>query len=405
VDENNGNGNLPTTTTGGAIVTSRQSQEVQAQALIAYKKPRDQVQAYNRIMEACKRQGLAEKAVYSYPRGGQTVSGPSIRLAEAIAKEWGNISCGVIELDQKAGKGNLPGESTMMAYAWDVETNYRVEKVFTVRHKRDTKQGSKLLTDERDIYEIAANNGARRLRSCILGVIPGDITEDAVEACNKTLEKGGDGPLIDRVKKMVVTFSEYSVSQAMLEKRLGHKIEATTAQELVTLRNIYNSLRDGMSDRAQWFEIEGALSIVPQTQTVADEVGKAQEPAAAPAQAATEPKTEQVSQFVRKVVQPPPTETTVVEAPDDDELTMRDESKPAAPNPLAPKTPEEIKAEKAKLFNETIVPSAKALGFDSAGLQDFIMKNMKKTAGQCTLQELEKVSIKLLEETSKKGKK
>lgn len=29
-----------------------------------------------------KRKSLAESAIYSYPRGGQRVSGPSIRLAE-----------------------------------------------------------------------------------------------------------------------------------------------------------------------------------------------------------------------------------------------------------------------------------------------------------------------------------
>ncbi|MDT1904179.1 hypothetical protein FPK34_26285, partial [Acinetobacter baumannii] len=72
------------------------------------------------------------------------------------------------------------GESTVEAFAWDVETNTRQTKVFQVPHIRYTRNGSKKLTDPRDIYELVANNGARRLRACILGVIPGDVIDDAV---------------------------------------------------------------------------------------------------------------------------------------------------------------------------------------------------------------------------------
>ena len=59
----------------------------------------------------------------------------------------GNIDYGIIELEQKDGK------SEMMAYAWDLETNTRVTKIFGVEHKRDTRNGSYALTDSRDIYE------------------------------------------------------------------------------------------------------------------------------------------------------------------------------------------------------------------------------------------------------------
>ncbi|PWW19485.1 hypothetical protein DFO73_12055 [Cytobacillus oceanisediminis] len=64
-----------------------------------------------------------------------------------------------------------------MAYAWDLETNVRQEKVFTVKHSRKAKGSITKLDDPRDIYELVANNGARRLRSYILGIIPGDIVE------------------------------------------------------------------------------------------------------------------------------------------------------------------------------------------------------------------------------------
>ena len=66
------------------MVISRQAQEVQAAMVIAKKFPRDEVQSFNRIMKACQRKTLAEQAMYEYPRGGTKVTGPSIRLAEAM---------------------------------------------------------------------------------------------------------------------------------------------------------------------------------------------------------------------------------------------------------------------------------------------------------------------------------
>ena len=156
-------------------------QEVQAALVIAKKFPRDQVAAMDRILQACTRPSLAERALYQYARSGTDITGPSIRLAEMLAQNWGNIQFGIRELDQRNG------ESTVEAFAWDMETNTRQVKVFQVRHERHTKQRSYALEDPRDIYELVANQGARRLRACILGVIPGDVVEEAQHQCDVTL--------------------------------------------------------------------------------------------------------------------------------------------------------------------------------------------------------------------------
>src|SRR5690625_3802818 len=181
---------------------SREMEEVKGQIFMARQFPRNVFQAEQRILDACKRPALAETAVYSYPRGGTRVEGPSIRLAEVLAQNWGNVAFGIKELEQKNG------ESVAMAYAWDLETNVRQEKVFYVPHLRYTKNGVKKLTDPRDIYEMVANNGARRLRACILGIIPGDIVDKAVEECNRTLSGGNQGPLKDRLGNALKAFRE-----------------------------------------------------------------------------------------------------------------------------------------------------------------------------------------------------
>ena len=228
------------TTTEMAI--SRQAQAVQAAMVIAKKFPRDEVQSFNRIMQACKRKTLAEQAMYEYPRGGTKVTGPSIRLAEAMAQNWGNLDYGIIELEQKSG------ESQVMAYAWDLETNTRQTKIFSVPHIRSTKKGNITLTDPRDIYELVANQGARRVRACILGVIPGDVIDSALAQCNATLlSDNGDKPLIDLVRD--------AVTIQMLEKFIGCKSESFTMNDLIRLKRVYKSLKDGMAKREDYFEM------------------------------------------------------------------------------------------------------------------------------------------------------
>lgn len=240
-------------TTTTEMFTTRQAQEVQAAMVIAKRFPRDEIDAFNRIIRACQRKSLAEQAVYEYPRGGTKVSGPSIRLAEALAQNWGNIDYGIIELEQK------DGESQVMAYAWDLETNTRQTKIFSVPHVRSTRSGNKKLTDPRDIYEMVANQGARRLRACILGVIPGDVIDAAVEQCELTMRCNNVEPLIDRVRKMLKIFEEkFSVTKDMIEKYLGCNSEAISENDFVKLRKIYSSLKDGMSKREDWFEIKPA---------------------------------------------------------------------------------------------------------------------------------------------------
>lgn len=237
-------------TGGNALVDiegQRAIQEVQAAMIIAKKFPRDPMRAMDNILKACTRVTLAEGALYAYPRGGEVVTGPSIRLAEALAQNWGNISFGIRELSQSNG------ESTVEAFAWDIETNTRQVKVFQVPHKRYTRKGTKNLEDPRDIYEMVANQGARRLRACILGVIPGDVVDAAVRQSEMTMANNAGAPE-DQIKKLVEAFKGMGVTKDMIVKRLGHHLDKVIAAEIISLRKIYASIKDGMSGVDDWFE-------------------------------------------------------------------------------------------------------------------------------------------------------
>lgn len=242
---------------GNAVAETEQHRavaETQSAMIIAKRFPRDQIAAMDRILQACARRGLAEQALYSYARGGTDVTGPSIRMAEALAQAWGNMQFGIRELEQRNG------ESSVEAFAWDIETNTRQTKTFQVPHKRYTRKGSYALEDPRDIYEMVANQGARRLRACILGVIPGDVIEAAVEQCEKTLKANID-VTPDLIKELLDRFAGYNVSKEQIEKRIQRRIESIAPAQVVQLKKIYNSIKDGMSTAAEWFDVptlEGA---------------------------------------------------------------------------------------------------------------------------------------------------
>lgn len=231
-----------------AVDQVRAIAEVQASMVLAHQNPRDPVVAMDRILNACTRQSLAESAVYVYARGGQNISGPSIRLAEMLAQNWGNIQYGLREISSKNGV------SEMQAYAWDLETNVKREITFNVSHKRFTRKGSYDLSDPRDIYELTANQGARRLRTCILAVIPGDVTETAVRQCQLTMHSNVDcSP--EKIKALLNAFADFGVTKSMIEARIQRRIEGIAPAQVVTLRNIYASLKDGMGTAADYFDM------------------------------------------------------------------------------------------------------------------------------------------------------
>jgi len=76
---------------GGLAVISREQHEIQAAIISAKKFPRDENQAYAKAIKSVQRPSMAESATYNFPRGGKSISGPSVDLARELARCWGNI--------------------------------------------------------------------------------------------------------------------------------------------------------------------------------------------------------------------------------------------------------------------------------------------------------------------------
>ena len=258
----------------GVVASAGEVARVQAQLVYAASRPRDEQRAVDRMLTAFQRPSLASKALYQYARGGSEVSGLSIRAAEAMAMAWGNIDFGLRELEQKQG------ESTVEAYAWDLETNVRRAVTFRVPHYRDTRQGRKRLEDSRDIYELVANQGARRVRACILAVLPRDIQE-AVETQVAETMKATFEITPESLKAWLEAFGRLGVTKAMLEARIQRRFDSITPAQMMGLANIFNAIKDGIARVDDFFQVQegnaGAKKTLTLEEKAAAAAGKAKE--------------------------------------------------------------------------------------------------------------------------------
>lgn len=243
-----------TQTSTGAIAVQQSAAMVRelARMQLAIARPRDPFVATEKIKRMCEREALAAVATYTYVKGGTKISGPSIRLAEVIAQCWGNLTLEKAEIE----RGN--GYSMMRVSALDLETNTESHMDFRVSHIIDTQKGPKILTSERDIYENNMNQGSRRLRSCILSLIPGDVVDAALDECEKTLKAqvGDEKQFHEKVRKLLKAFANLGINRKMVEERIGRTISAMEPSQYIRLVEIGNSIRDGMSTVDDWFKME-----------------------------------------------------------------------------------------------------------------------------------------------------
>lgn len=244
--------NLPSAANTGAVSVeqSRAIAEAQGQLILAKRFPRDLNGAYAELMEACKLPALASVAFYTLPRGKSSVTGPSIRLAEEIARVYGNFQYGHRELSRDDKK------SEVEVYAWDMEKNNYSKRQITVMHVLDTKEGPRKLRDQKDIDDKIANVASKQVRGRILALVPKWLSEAAITACRETLAGKSDIPVAERVRKMTQAFAKFGVTTKHLEGFLGHSLDTVDTDEIADLTGIFNAIKDGAKIADYFSEVE-----------------------------------------------------------------------------------------------------------------------------------------------------
>ncbi len=235
-----------------SVEQQRAIAEVQARMIIARANGEaNPIRASEMILNDCTRPTLANRAVYQVSRGGTDIKGPSIRLAEAIAQRWGISRAASEKFRATTAIRNASPTRGISKPAFMTNGSSRSG---TGAIAMKSAAGAVInFTSERDIYELIANYGQRRKRAVLLAVIPGDITEAALEQCERTMEAEAD--ISDEgLKKLVEAFAALNVTQAQIETRIQRRLDAIRPAQVVALRKVYNSLRDGMSEVGDWFD-------------------------------------------------------------------------------------------------------------------------------------------------------
>jgi hypothetical protein len=274
--------------TAAVAVAEREKAAIQALFLMAAHRPRDWDLVRTKLLKDASRYGFADSAIWELERGKnqdgtpKILTGPSIRFAEAAIRAMGNVFVDMqVTLDapdRRKVQVVIIDLENLVRFSREVQVEKTVERRYLPKDfdpklilgKRKNSYGDQLFiipATEDEVVQKQAVAVSKVLRTEGLRLLPGDIMEEAIAACEATIAKGiKDDP--DKAKKLLIdSFAKLNVSPADLASFLGHPIAQVQPAELVRLRAIYNAISQGettwsrvMQDKA---EAEGAQVKAP----------------------------------------------------------------------------------------------------------------------------------------------
>lgn len=228
----------------GLLSAEREARAIEMQMVAAKRFPRSLSEVEFGIEQLCQSKRFAAQSKYSFQRGGSDISGPSVRLVEAVAQIYGNIEHSTNEIMRH------DGFSECESYAWDMQNNVRVTRKFTVPHTRDTKKGKFRVTDDRDIRELVLNFGARNERACMERVIPKYLIDMALEICDKTSNAATQGnKFADAVNNLLEYFLDIEIMAHEVEIMVGEVTSRWTKAHYNRALGFYNALEDNQTTK------------------------------------------------------------------------------------------------------------------------------------------------------------
>lgn len=263
--------------TNNAAVEQMERAQIDVQIATAKKYPRS-INAVKKEMLSMATMDVdtAESCFYNLPRGGKSIPGPSIRLAEIALSCFGNVRAATRIIGS-----NLTDDPhvVIQAVCHDLEKN---SAVCIEKRRRITKKKSKDRIDEDDINLATNACSAIALRDAIFKIVPGVLIKQAYDAA-KQVAIGDASTLIDRRARAIESFAKMGISVERISAALGIKgADDITLEHLETLTGFRTAIKDGQTTIDQVFP-----AVV---KTTGGMFGAATAPAAAPASEPEPPK-------------------------------------------------------------------------------------------------------------------
>jgi hypothetical protein len=231
--------------------------EIDLQISTARSYPRSLAQFQKSAMEMVSySREAAEKMYYKLPRGGKIIEGPSVRLAEIIGQNWRNCRIGARVL------GHDDKTVTSQGVFHDLETNVAIS--FEIKRRITRKDGSRYDDDMISVTGAAAAGIA--FRNAVLKGIPKIFWQPLYEKALETA-RGDDKDIAPRRKAALAEFDRMGVPEKAVLETLGVSgISKIGPDELLTLRGIYNAIREGTVSAQEAF----GLGKIKPTEEVVD---------------------------------------------------------------------------------------------------------------------------------------
>lgn len=266
--------------------------EVESGYIMALKKPRNEDDARDSILRACKNLIFAEKAIYKKPVGKKIMEGPSIRFVEEALRHWQNVktlqNCIYEDTSKRIIKITVIDLESNLSYSKEITIEKKVERKDSkgreILGERLNSFGEKVFIvvateDEAQIKEAALSS--KSIRNSGQRLLPEHIVEEAMKTARQTVKANVDKDPDAEKRKILDAFSAMGIKPSELEKYLGHKMDIVTPAELVDLRQVWQTLKDG---EAKWSDYVTPEDKAPEGGM---EMPKAKEPVATTATPAT----------------------------------------------------------------------------------------------------------------------
>lgn len=248
--------------TSAIAVATQAKALVEARFLMAMNRPRNMDMVRQSILKDCKRPRFAASARYHKPIG-KGIEGPSIRFVEAALRAMGNIDVSTPVLYDDTDKRNV------RINACDLESNttYSIDVVITkVVERNSLREGQTPLSSRtnsrgKHVYLVAATDDeilnkqnaliSKAVRTLGLRLIPGDITDEAMDVVRSTINDAHAKDPDAARKKLFDAFVELGVKASDIAEYVGHDVATMSPAELTHLRALFEAIRDG---ETTWFE-------------------------------------------------------------------------------------------------------------------------------------------------------
>lgn len=278
--------------TASTAVAARSRAEVEARYAVALKFPRSWMDVRNRMLANCARHRFAETSRYAKPVGSGKVMGWSVRFAEAMAREMGNLYIGTTVVWDDDEKRIIQ----VMVTDLESNTTYPMEITIVKTIERKSSAGYEVVSSRTNkqnqtIYIVKATDDdllnkqnsqiSKALRNSVLRLAPGDLLDECFDAIQESLSKADKSDPKGQIKKLSAAFYEIGVSAKMIAEFLGMPtLENVAPEQLAVLRTIYTGLKEG---ETSWDDVMAQKEGVSPTTAAKGQVGLREKLAGKPA--------------------------------------------------------------------------------------------------------------------------